>query len=85
MVLQELKDLYKSVLQGDGTKEPFGDDKTIAWLAIILAIITVVMLQLFVGKFLWNNYLTKLVPSIEPADGMIDILAISVLVRLLFN
>ena len=85
MVLQELKDLYKSILQGDGKKEAFGDEKTITKFAILFALVTIVLLQLFLGKYLWNNFLTKLVPIVQPAEGVVDILAISILFRLLFN
>jgi polyferredoxin len=83
MVLQEIKDFYKSIF--DDNKENFGDKKTKATLILVLAFVTLIFLQLFVGKYLWNNYLTKLVPAINPAEGMIDILAISLLFRLLFN
>ena len=85
MVLQELKDLYNSMLQGDDKKETFGDAKTVSRLALLLALITIIILQLFVGKYLWNNFLTRLVPVVQPAEGMVDILAISILFRLLFN
>lgn len=84
MVLQEIKDFYNSIFN-DGKKENFGDEKTRTTLVLVLAIITLIFLQLFIGKFLWNNYLTKLVPAVKPAEGMIDILAMSLLFRLLFN
>ena len=51
---------------------------------VFLALITVVILQLLLGKFLWNNYLTRLVPVINPVTGLVDIIAISFLIRLLF-
>ena len=84
MVLQEIKDFYKSLFENNG-KEKFGDEKTRSTLILVLALVTLIFLQLFIGKFLWNNYLTKLVPAVEPAEGMIDILAVSLLFRLLFN
>jgi hypothetical protein len=51
---------------------------------LLLALITLVILQLLLGKYLWNNFLTRLVPAIQPAKGLMDILAVSFLVRLLF-
>ena len=84
MVLQEIKDFYKSIFD-DGKKENFGNEKTKTTLILVLALVTLIFLQLFVGKYLWNNYLTKLVPAVQPAEGMIDILAVSLLFRLLFN
>ena len=50
----------------------------------ILAFITVIILQLLLGKFLWNNYLVSVIPAVKPVSGIIDILAISFLFRLLF-
>jgi len=51
---------------------------------ILLALITVVILQLLLGKYLWNNFLIRLIPAINPVTGLVDVLAISFLVRLLF-
>jgi hypothetical protein len=51
---------------------------------LFLALITLIVLQLLLGKYLWNNYLTRLIPAVQPAKGIIDILAISFLVRMLF-
>jgi hypothetical protein len=51
---------------------------------ILLALITVVLLQLLLGKYLWNNYLVRIIPAISPVAGIVDILAVSFLVRLLF-
>ncbi len=51
---------------------------------ILLALITVVLLQLLLGKYLWNNYLVRVIPAINPVSGIVDILAVSFLVRLLF-
>jgi hypothetical protein len=49
-----------------------------------LAMVSVVLLQLLVGKYLWNSFLTRLVPSIQPVAGIVDVLAISILLKLLF-
>lgn len=59
--------------------------KNYSWIPIVLALITLIILQLLLGKFLWNNYLIRLIPTIQPVRGIIDILAMSFLVRLMFN
>ena len=64
-------------------KEAFGNNSS--FIPLLLAIITLIFLQLLLGKFLWNGYLVRLVPSIKPVRGLVDILAISVLIRLLVN
>jgi hypothetical protein len=73
----------KTLLPDDAEK--FGSEKAKTRFTILISLILLVLLQLFVGKYLWNNYLTRLVPAVQPAEGMIDILALSVLFRLLFN
>ena len=82
-MFDSLKKLYEKALTGK--KETFGNDFSIAKIAFLLAVVTIVFIQLFVGKYLWNNYLTKLVPVVAPAGSVIDILAVSVLFRLMFN
>lgn len=49
----------------------------------VLALASVILLQLLLGKFLWNGYLVRLVPAIQPVSGIIDVLAVSVLLKLL--
>ena len=83
--MDSVRKLVEGFLTSRNKKEYFGDDTFIQNLSIIIALIIIVLLQLFVGKYLWNNYLTRLIPSIQPAEGMIDILAISLLFRLLCN
>lgn len=82
-MLKQIQKFVQSALSKN--KETFGDKSTYDAISLLIALLIIVMLQLFLGKYLWNNYLIKLVPSISPADGVIDILAISLLYRLLFN
>ena len=51
----------------------------------ILAMITVQILLLFFGKYLWNNYLVKKVTGIKPLESVLELLAISILLKLLVN
>ena len=52
-------------------------------LPLILANITALAILLFLGKYLWNNYLTKLVTVVNPVESVFDLLALSILLNLL--
>ena len=82
-----LKQIQKFISSAMGkNKETFGENKsTYEGISLIIALLIIVLLQLFVGKYLWNNYLVKFVPAVQPVNGVVDILAISLLYRLLFN
>ena len=83
-MLKQIQKLIGSVMNKN--KETFGENKsTYEGLSLIIALIIIVLLQLFIGKYLWNHYLVKFIPAVQPVDGVIDILAISLLYRLLFN
>lgn len=47
--------------------------------------IIVVVVQLYVGKYLWNNTLVKLIPSVSPVGGILDILFLIILIAILFG
>lgn len=53
-------------------------------LASLISLVIVYLILLLVGKFLWNEYLVKYVTIIKPIPGIIELLAISVLIRLFF-
>ncbi len=61
------------------TKESFSENAG----AMLIILTFVVVLQLLLGKYLWNSFLVQLFPGVKPARGLLDILAISVLFRLL--
>lgn len=65
-------------------KEGFRTGTTGDLLAILISFVVVYGLVLLFGKFLWNNYLVRLLPVVTKADSILDILAVSILVRLLF-
>jgi hypothetical protein len=77
-MLKIFETLYRKI----SPDEAFGDGSNP--FPLFLAIVTVVILQLFIGKYLWNNFLVRLIPTVKPVSGLIDILAISFLIRLLF-
>lgn len=53
---------------------------------IIVSIATVLIMQvilMFLGKWLWNNYLVKAITIVNPLESIWQIMAISVLLQLL--
>jgi hypothetical protein len=50
--------------------------------ASMVSLVMIYVLLLLVGKFLWNEYLVKYVTIFKPIPGIIELMAISVLVRL---
>jgi hypothetical protein len=52
----------------------------------LVAVITVTIILiaiLFVGKYLWNNVLTALIPGVKPAKSVFQILGLAILISLL--
>lgn len=79
------KNFYESIMPKP--KEHFEADTNTTFTKVIpmlLAVITVILIQLLIGKWLWNNYLVKTIPAIKPLESVIDLLAISILVKLVF-
>lgn len=85
-MIRALEGFYASCMSGHSNKEGFyGGDLKGLNMPLILAIITVEILVLLVGKYLWNNYLVKAVSIVNPIDSVLDLLAVSVLVKLLIS
>jgi hypothetical protein len=71
----------------DNSVEKFGGAKgmpssTGEAFASLISLVIVYLILLLVGKFLWNEYLVKYVTIVKPIPGIVELLAISVLVRL---
>ena len=62
-----------------------GSQKMRELVPLILAVITVEIILLLLGKFLWNNYLVGALTFVKPIDSIIQLFAITVLLRLLIN
>lgn len=78
-----LETFYSNVLP---VREDFKGKKDLnsnMLIALVLANITALVILLVVGKFLWNNYLTKMVNIVNPIDSVFDLLALSILINLL--
>jgi hypothetical protein len=54
-----------------------------SYIPLLLALITVVILQLLLGKYLWNTFLVRIIPAVNPVRGVTDILALTLLVHLI--
>jgi hypothetical protein len=89
-MLQILEKFYSKVL----VKETFEDDKDAAAapnhvqpsiLPSILALATILILQLLLGKYLWNNFLVNAFTIVKPLESIIDLIALSFLFKLLSN
>jgi hypothetical protein len=52
--------------------------------ASLVGLVIVYIILLLVGKFLWNEYLVKYVTIVKPLPGIVELMAISVLLRLFF-
>jgi len=68
-------------------KEHFrgGSNSKSELLLALCFIIFIQILLLFFGKYLWNNYLTKYVKSVNRIESVWHLLAISILVKLMVN
>tara|TARA_B100001989_G_C24529369_1_gene460659 strand:- start:141 stop:401 length:261 start_codon:yes stop_codon:yes gene_type:complete len=82
-----LENFYANVIFN---KEHFREDTVennsiMKLLPTLLAIITVDILLLIFGKYLWNTYLVPSTSLVSPIKSIIDLLAIKILLRLLLN
>ena len=66
-------------------RENFNADEWRDNTIIIVSFVIVLLLLLFVGKFLWNNVAFKLLNGIvKPADSVWEILGLAILIKILF-
>ena len=77
-----LEKFYSKILP---IREDFNNHKVLNYLPFIFAVITTQILLLLLGKFLWNNYLVKNVTIVKPLNSVIDLLAISFLIKLVIG
>jgi hypothetical protein len=82
-----LENFYSKVLQNTEHFDEH-DEKPSSFRSLLptfLAIITVDILLLLFGKYLWNTYLVPASALVNPIGSFIDLLAIKILLRLLLN
>ena len=83
-MIRVLERFYSSCLD-EQNKEQFGVNSSSgkSVIPLVLAIVTVEILLLLVGTFLWNNYLVKVVTIVKPINSILELLAVSILLKLL--
>jgi hypothetical protein len=84
MATQSLERFFSKVI----TRENFDtvnqmNPTIISALPAILANLVIIFVLLFIGKYLWNNYLLSMLTIVNPVDSVIHILALYVLIQLL--
>lgn len=62
--------------------EGFENNPIVKALPAVVAVVVSQVILLLVGKFLWNNYLVKAVTMVKPLTSIVQLFAISVLLRL---
>ena len=76
--------LYFYNIMQNSTSEKKQNELTFAQASLVIigviTIVFIIILQLFIGKWIWNNILVKLFPStISPMDNLVDILGLIIL------
>ena len=78
-----LEKFYSNILP---IREDFNKNITIQkFLPFIFAVITTQIILLLLGKFLWNNYLVKNITIVKPLNSVVDLIAISFLIKLIIG
>jgi len=62
--------------------EGFEDHPLAKALPLIISVVVSQIVLLLVGKFLWNKYLVKTVTVVKPITSIVQLFAVSVLLRL---
>ena len=62
--------------------EGFEDNPLAKSLPLIISVVVSQIVLLLVGKFLWNRYLVKAVSFAKPITSIVQLFAVSVLLRL---
>ena len=82
-MIRVLEKFYSSCLDNH-EKEGFENNSSSrSIIPAVLAVVTVEIIVLLVGKYLWNNFLVKAVNIVNPIDSILELLAVSVLLKLL--
>ena len=61
------------------------DNKKIELIASIVSLVIVQIILLFLGQWLWNDFLVPAINFAQPIESIWQLLAISVLIKLLLN
>ena len=77
--------LEKCVTNLIPTIEGFEDHPLAKSLPMLISVVVSQVVLLLVGKFLWNRYLVKAVSIVKPLTSIVQLFAVSVLLRLFLS
>ena len=80
-MLSVLEKFYASVLP---KKEGFQEEKSfLKMLPMLLALVTIQILVLLLGKYLWNSFLVPHVTIVKPVASVLDLFGIMIILNIL--
>ena len=84
MIANTITKLVSSVTGNNfvGGQNDMSDDNL---LVSLITLVVFVVILLFVGKYIWNEVLIKLVPGINPLENPTQLLLLWVLMNMLFG
>lgn len=88
MISEALTNGLSCAIQSGNTNEgmngTFYSNSGASALAAFIVLIIYIIIILFIGKFLWNEVLCKLLSIAKPADNIWQILGLAILLNLLY-
>ncbi len=75
------KETFANILSGG--RENFEGNRSVNYLAMLLAILLWLAVLLLVAQFLWNGVLVKLVTVVKPATSVFQLLGLVILMEIL--
>mgnify|MGYP001095736502 CR=1 FL=1 len=78
-----IKDIINSIIKNTINVKGYND---IQYMMITFSIFVIILvITMFMGKLLWNKYLTEVIPAIKKVDSVFQIAAIFLLVQLMIQ
>jgi len=81
-------DLFQSALSGTEDKDnksSFSYKQTLSYTMMMFSAFVITMIiVLLIGKILWNDYLTEVIPGIKKVDSVFQLAAIFLLTQMMF-
>lgn len=83
-LISGIKEFYVSFIKEEPEKFKNKSKHNENVAGLIIGIILVVILQVLIGKFIWNEYIVRIIPAFKPVKSYADILALFIMAALLF-
>jgi hypothetical protein len=83
MLVDLLKQTVQQVVSPTPTRENFGSDGTLKYIALLVTVLLWLLLILLVAKYLWNEVLCHMVTFAKPAKSVFHLLGLVVLLNIL--